>query len=164
MDMSKLPKFSQTPAPPPPEQPMMDQANPGPLSAPAQAAPAVAARPGNGPEAWISIGIGVILLLITPNTLAYFSSKIFHTKFEPFVDPTRPFPAKCDFIMYTDGTKIFYRDMTAFWSDLAVTAFALTLILDGFVMRAWPAVYSEMSKRGITTKAQRHKESQRKRH
>ncbi len=68
--------------------------------------------------------MGVLLLVLAPHSLGYFSSKVFHTTFEPYPDPTRPFPAKCDFLLYDDGTKIFYRDTTDFWSDLAITAFA----------------------------------------
>ena len=90
-------------------------------------------------EAWISIGVGVILLLIVPTTLQYFSSKIFHTHFAPFgpyVDPENPsaLQPKVDYILYVDGSKVFYRDTLGFWSDLVVTAFALVLILDGILL------------------------------
>ena len=136
MDMSKLPKFSQTP-PTPPSQAGDQEAGMPTASVHAARAMSVA-PPGNGAEAWISIGVGILLLIFVPNALGYFSSKLFHTKFEPYPDPTRPFPAKCDFVinLYPDGTKatVYYRDMPEFWSDVAVTAFAFTLLLDGIVM------------------------------
>ncbi len=87
-----------------------------------------------GAEAWISIAIGIILLILTPNTLTFCSSKIFHTTFAPYPDPTRPFPAKCDFILYDDGSKQFYRDRPEFWSDLAITTFAAAMIVEGFTL------------------------------
>ena len=131
MDMSKLPKLSQTPAPPP-----------GETQEPVVAAIPLARNAAGDPhgpasvaaEAWISIGIGLLLLILTPNTVGYFSAKVFHTKFGPYPDPTQPYPAKCDFIQYLDGTKEFYRDRLEFWSDLAITAFAITLMLDGVII------------------------------
>src|SRR5438874_1353574 len=123
MDLSKLPKLSETPRAPQAAQ-----------ESPSVAARAEAAQIGTGAEAWISLAFGVFLLLFAHNTLGYFSSKVFHTSFEPYADPTRPYPARCDFILYSDGTKIFYRDTTNFWSDLVVTLFAITLILDGVVL------------------------------
>ena len=125
MDVSKLPKLSQKPTPgvPAPETVATE---------PRAALPVPVVSIGG--EAWISVGIGLLLLLLTPTSLAYFSSKVFHTKFEPFADPTRPFPAKCDFILFTDGTKSFYRDTLNYWSDLVITVFALALILDGVVL------------------------------
>jgi len=122
MDVSKLPKLSQSDAPPPtPVEPEGQR--------PIQFAP-----PNRVAEAWISIAVGIILLLVTPHTLGYFSSKVFHTPFAPYADPTRPYPARCDFILYDDGTKIFYRDTRDFWNDLVITAFAMVLIVDGILM------------------------------
>jgi hypothetical protein len=128
MDFSKLPKLSKSdPLPANEVAPTTDSTAPSfPGREPAQF--------GTGAEAWISIAIGVLLLLFIPHTLGYFSARFFHTKFEPWPDPTRPYPAKCDFILYSDGTQVFYRDTLNFWSDLAVTAFAFTLILDGIVL------------------------------
>jgi hypothetical protein len=136
MDMSKLPRLSQSPRPP-------DAADePTAPAAPAAPPPATAAAPtyaahdavGSLAEAWISLAIGALLLFFVPYTLQYASSKLFGTSFVPFADPTRPFPARCDFIMYNDGTKIFYRDLPNYWSDMAVTAFAIVLILDGLIL------------------------------
>jgi hypothetical protein len=122
MDISKLPKLSQSEPPPP-----------SPVE-PADHRPIQFAPPNRVAEVWISIAIGIILLLVTPHTLGYFSSRVFHTPFAPFADPTRPYPARCDFILYDDGTKIFYRDTRDFWNDLVITAFAMVLIVDGILM------------------------------
>ncbi|HEX3358354.1 MAG TPA: hypothetical protein VHS31_15380 [Tepidisphaeraceae bacterium] len=156
MDLSKLPKLSQTQQATPEASPSSPAPSPAttpaatsycrscglPLRAgasfcdgcgsPTTRAPA--GRAAIGAEVWISVAMGILLLILAPHTLGYFSSKIFHTTFEPYPDPTRPFPAKCDFLLYDDGTKIYYRDTMEFWSDLAITAFAMTLIADGIVM------------------------------
>jgi hypothetical protein len=133
MDMSKLPRLSQSDAPPPDEAPGLSD-EPRMRSAVVATSNETPPRLGSGAEAWISIGIGLLVLFMSPNTLKYVASKISHSPLELFPDPTRPFPAKCDFILYEDGTKIFYRNMPVFWSDVVVTAFALILILDGLVL------------------------------
>ena len=137
MDISKLPKLSNSPAPPNNDEPPAGAIPPPPEPCKPVHSPLTVAA-----EAWISIGLGLLLLWFFPNTLKYLSSKLFGTTFAPFANPTRPFPARCNFILYTDGTQIFYRDLITFWSDAAITAFALVLILDGIVL-AWirrPAV------------------------
>jgi hypothetical protein len=134
MDISKLPKLSKTNQ----AAPSNEQAN---ETASAEPVPPVKekviyvehAMPG-GPEAWISLAMGLLFLLMVPTTLTYISSKVFGTTFTPFADPTRPFPAKCDFIQYTDGTRLYYRDMSQFWSDLVITLFAIVLIIDGIII------------------------------
>jgi hypothetical protein len=128
MDMSKLPRMSQSPAPPPPDDPS--------TSATQSFNQRVEIEPTSSSmgEIWISIALGAILLFLVPTTLQYACSKMFGTTFAPFADPTLPAPAKCDFIMYTDGTKVFYRDMPNFWSDLVVTLFAVVLIIDGLLL------------------------------
>jgi len=137
MDLSKLPRLSQSEAPPPSEEAPPPAEAAKPAAAPVAVAPYPGAlRPGLM-EAWISIGVGVILLLVVPTTLQYFSSKVFHTHFAPYGDPERPPPAKVDYLLFSDGTtttKVYYRDTVTFWSDLAVTAFSLVLILDGILM------------------------------
>jgi hypothetical protein len=85
--------------------------------------------PGAGLEVWISIGLGMLLLLLAPNALKWTSAQIFHTNFAPYVDPLTNQPA--DYILMTDGTKIPYRRQTAFWSDWVITAFAMALIFEG---------------------------------
>jgi hypothetical protein len=114
MDISKLPKLSQSDAPPPVSPP------PTPVD-PTGARSIQFAPPSRVAEAWISIAIGAILLLCYPRTLEFFSSRIFHTAFnDDFLD--------------TDGSKILYRNTIFFWSDLAITAFAVVLIFDGILM------------------------------
>lgn len=95
-------------------------------------------------EIWISVGIGVIILLLYPNTLKYAYARATGTTPQIYPDPTRPYPAKADFKLYTDGRKEFYQDLVDFWSDLVITAFAFVLILDGLV----PAI---TSRRGPNT-------------
>jgi hypothetical protein len=113
MDISKLPKLSQSEAPPP--EPVTPVANQQITCAPA--------RPeGNSlAEAWVSIAIGVILLLCFPRLLQFVSSKILHTSFGyTFTD--------------TNGSSITYGQTVFFWSDVATTAFAVVLIVDGILM------------------------------
>ena len=136
MDMSKLPRLSQSDAPPPPapETSVAAENEPTRVVERLRSDTAQAPRLGTGAEAWISIGIGILVLAMSPNTMKYMAAVLSHKPAEIFPDPTRPFPAKCDFILYEDGTKILYRNMSVFWSDLVVTAFALVLILDGLVL------------------------------
>ena len=122
MDVSKLPKLSQSDVPPPA------------LVEPEGQRPIQFAPANRVAEAWISIAVGIILLLYTPQTLEYFSSKFFHTRFTPYIDPTTDPPSPVYYAIYTDGSKIYYRDSPVFWRDLVVTAFALVLIIDGCLM------------------------------
>jgi zinc ribbon protein len=148
MDLSKLPKLSQTPKSDAPAEPAPgdSRACPAcglPLRAGAKfcdacgasiAQPLPVDRAGVGAEAWISIALAIILLILTPHTLTYVSSKLFHTTFAPYPDPTRPFPARCDFILYNDGTREYYRDRPEFWSDMAITILAAALIVEGITL------------------------------
>lgn len=133
MDLSKLPKLSDSPAPPPTDtsppasqQPGRPYVQPGAID---QGPPRYTL-----PEVWLSVGLGLILLFFMPNTVKYVHGKLTSTMPQIYPDPTRPFPAKCDFILYQDGTKVLYRNTTAFWSDIAVTAFAAVMIMDGVVL------------------------------
>ena len=128
MDLSKLPRMSQTPAPPPPA---ADENAPPPIApaydegratrgvAAPQSAPSELGV-GGGAEAWLSIAIGAILLLIFRRLLQYISHLLFGTYFAPYVMP--------------DGTQVPYTSQLDFWSDLGVTAFALVLIVDGILI------------------------------
>ena len=151
MDVSKLPKLSQTPAPP----------NSG-ASSPADGdiphpPPAIAAATSHRPEwcrkchapnapnsrfcascgaglggptgaapvevgaeAWVSMAVGAILLLLQPRLLQFLSHKLFGTYFAPYV--------------MEDGTVVPYTAQLDFWSDLAITAFALVLIVEGIAL------------------------------
>jgi hypothetical protein len=75
---------------------------------------------GYGAEAWISIAVGVILLLMQPRLIKFICHKVFGTYFAPYVD--------------ADGNEFPYTAQLDFWSDLGLTLFALVLILEGFVL------------------------------
>src|SRR4051812_534805 len=82
MDMSKLPRMSQSPAPPP-------EATPASPAAESSATPVQYASPDNqladgvGAEVWISAALGVIFLLVGRTFAAYCIAKLtgqaFHT-------------------------------------------------------------------------------------
>jgi hypothetical protein len=122
MDLSKLPKLSQTERPPGDAAPQTD----------VDAERASAARrvmredegpplpePG-GPEAWMSFGMGVLLLLLTPRLLQYLASpSTFPNKWK-FTDPA--------------GNPLAYTQTVFFWSDLAMTAFCVVLICDALIL------------------------------
>src|SRR4051812_70934 len=105
MDLSKLPRMSETPAPPPPPaDPNAPAINPATTTTRRRRDDDdISLAPSSAAEAWFSIAIGAVLLLMSPHTLGYFSSKLFGPAFAPFPDPTLPPPAMCDFILYTDG-------------------------------------------------------------
>jgi hypothetical protein len=121
MDISKLPRMSETnkhaappPAPAPAEREMQDPS--------ARAAPvAETYEPVSpGPEIWLSIAIGSILLLMYPRFLQWVFSELFGTHFNPFVRP--------------DGTIVPYPQVPEFWADLGVTLFAVVLIIEGVAL------------------------------
>ncbi len=146
MDLSKLPKLSNSPAPPPEPTLQNSSAEPNapdiqPPSATTPSPPTPHLASYGAAELWISIGLGLFLLLLSPNTVKYVYGKLTGTMPGIFLDPTPGAApgAKCDYINWLDMYGNFlkremYRDMILFWSDLAVTAFALVLILDGIVM------------------------------
>jgi hypothetical protein len=174
MDLSKLPKLSQTPPPPaePAAPPAVGSGATTPPTAPALelfcrcGAPitpgtnfcshcgasyheATGGRPrregggfdggGMWVEALLSVAFGLFLLLIAPHGIQYLSSTITGKPFTPYAPPVGEPPQKVDYLRYQDATGAIidykYRDMfDAFWSDMAVTAFALVLIFDGIVM------------------------------
>jgi hypothetical protein len=112
MDLSKLPKLSDTPK----------------RETDATSAPTVArqspmpAAPAAGPEVWISIAVGVITLLIYPRFLQWSFSRLFSTPFNEF--------------MKSDGSGMVvpYTQVPEFWSDLGITLFGIVLILEGIAL------------------------------
>ena len=115
-----MPKLSQTPTPP---VPVGDEIVP----------PSQGGSPDSLPyerrgqetlsvaEIWISLVVGLILLMKYPTMMKYLSSLIFHTAFSPFLLP--------------DGTVLPYPKVyPQFWSDLCITAFAFVLILEGVAL------------------------------
>src|SRR5688500_2276863 len=118
MDLSKLPRMSETP-PPAPAQTTPPQAPP-----PQEyfdPAPSVAA------EAWISIDIGSILLLVSPYTLQWMISLISSYK-PPFLTIT-----STDF-QTGAVSEVPYTSSVFFFSHLCVFAFALVMIISGLVL------------------------------
>jgi hypothetical protein len=114
MDVSKLPKLSKTseaqgPAGPPPI------AEPAPLTYSSAPPSSV-----GWAEAWISIGLGVLLLLVFPNTIRYLCSPASFQQNNPVTD--------------AQGNAIEYIKSVFFWTDLGVTVFAISLILEGFLL------------------------------
>jgi hypothetical protein len=108
MDLSKLPKLSETPKPPNNE-PVEREAAPPPEPV------------GVGVEAWFSIGIGILLLLVYPRFLQWVSHRLFGTHFNPFIDQS-------------SGAVVPYTQVPAFWSDLGPVLFGLVLIIDGLIL------------------------------
>jgi hypothetical protein len=168
MDLSKLPKLSQTPPP-------ADNAA-GPAPTAGSAAPKVelfcrcgaAIMPGTNfcshcganyyeavggrggerslsgggamwIEAFLSIAVGLFLILIAPNGIKYLSATLSGRAYTPYAHPTDP-NQHVDYLRYQDPatgviTDYTYRDMfDAYWSDMAVTTFALALVLEGIVL------------------------------
>src|SRR5437016_3723965 len=111
MDLSKLPKLSQSDAPP--------------LQPPPDHAPVAVrsdyARPSEGvaAEVWISIVVAFILMLASPYTLQWLISKFssYRPSFLPITDSQT-------------GQEIPYSQSTFFFGHLCVFLFALVLIMD----------------------------------
>ncbi len=139
MDLSKLPKLSNSPAPPPESAPpgSGDPTPPHRTEKPRQYEPASY----GAAELWISVGLGLFLLFLNQNTVKYAYGKLTGTVPGIYLDPTPGVApgTKCDYFNWLDSAGMvarheMYRDTITFWSDLAVTSFALVLILDGIVM------------------------------
>ena len=109
MDMSKLPKLSQSPRPTPSPQPVEEL--PGHTM--------VRAEPA-GPEAFVSIAIGLLLLLLQPGLLTYIFGG----------NPGNVFDEK--------GAPMRYIDSVFFFRDLVIAAFAVTLIAEGLIIAFTP--------------------------
>jgi hypothetical protein len=119
MDLSKLPRMSETPPPPPPQTPQDEQrATRGVAAAPVdygayEPAPSLA-------EAWISIAIGLILLFATYalRPLQYLLAPASFTW--TFNDAT--------------GAPLKYTQTVFFWGDIAMLLFAIVLIVEGLLL------------------------------
>lgn len=156
MDISKLPRLSQTSAPPPADAMEPTPAPPAdaafPVVNPTPAIPAATAlnpawcrrchspnAPNSrfcatcgagiggetgaapvevGAEAWISIALGALLLFLSPRLIQYITSPSTFTW--TFSDET--------------GAPLAYTKSVYFWGDVALTSFAIVLILDGLVV------------------------------
>lgn len=123
MDLSKLPRMSETPPPPSPvhePDPHSPAAHPGNVYD--------TPRVGGGfAEGWISIAIGVILLFAYPYTWQWLLSLASGYR-APFLPIT----------LYDPNTgvttEISYTQSTFFFGHLCVFAFALVLIFDGLIL------------------------------
>ncbi|MEA2711695.1 MAG: hypothetical protein QOF78_4296 [Phycisphaerales bacterium] len=129
MDMSKLPRMSQTPPPPPDEPQQQASQSAAPAAAPVHTAAshyreehAYAAEPigGSLAEAWISIAIGLILLFATTafRLVQYLSSPGTFTW--TFNDE--------------NGAPIKYTQTVFIWGDAAMLLFSIVLILEGLLL------------------------------
>ena len=78
------------------------------------------ARVEVGAEAWISIAVGVIILLMAPRLIQYLLSP---AAFEQSIRITDE-----------QGQPLAYTRSVFFWGDLSLTLFALVLILEGLVV------------------------------
>ncbi|HYE17798.1 MAG TPA: zinc ribbon domain-containing protein [Tepidisphaeraceae bacterium] len=165
MDLSKLPRFSQTPPPPndrAPESTPTNESKKGadvfcrcgaPLPAGtrfcshcgASYREATGDRPSREPEggfwveAFLCIGVGIFLLLMSPGGLGYWKATLAGQPYLPYAHPTEQGKA-VDYIEMKNLqtgqiTRPTYKELVnGFWSDTAVTAFALTLILEGLII------------------------------
>ncbi len=93
---------------------------------------------GMGFETIISIAMGLFLLFMAPMGFQYWSAALTGRTFAPYDHPENV-GEKVDFTRWIDTgtgavTDVRYRDTLGFWSDTAITAFALILILDGLVI------------------------------
>jgi len=130
MDISKLPKLSRTAENQPPAIPaetLGEDVLPVEVArveaeATARVTYYSAASAIGWAEAWISIGLGVLLLFIFPNTIRYVHSPTLFEQNFPVTD--------------AQGTTIPYPKSVFFWTDLGVTVFAGALVLEGIALAA----------------------------
>ncbi len=124
MDMSKLPHLSQTKKGEAPaslvDAPPLPPPDPSAIAARFDREDRGAMRASVGAEVWISIAVGVILLLMFRRLPQYLSSVMFGTFFAPYAN--------------ADGTIVPYTSTPDFWSDLGVTSFAIILIIEGLAL------------------------------
>ena len=116
MDISKLPKFSDSPPPPLPEEPQ-----------PAMPMPAEPSRQtGIGADIWVSLIIGLLFIFMGLNFGKFLVAKLagqpYHTNYN-----WAPAPGSD-----TPGPEVAYFDLQGFtaWSDMGVFLFGLVLLLE----------------------------------
>jgi hypothetical protein len=118
MDISKLPRMSETGKHAPPPAPPHDRKGED------VAVERVYRREdvhSTGAEAWISIAVGVILILLAPRIWQYVLSRLFGTAFTwTFSD--------------AQGNPLPYTQSVFFWGDFAMALFAIVLIVEGIIV------------------------------
>ena len=116
VDLSKLPKMSQTPKPPENSALPQPAADPPPVHpAPRYDEPPISA----GPEAWFSIIMGLIVILMQQNLVKHLLS---------FIGGTPPAP-------FSDGMRTLSYQQTPFlMHDIGIALFGLGLITEGAVL------------------------------
>ena len=122
MDLSKLPKLSQTPQPADNSEPVSPEPEP----------PVVGYRSGqdesdlSGERAkgYIALVIGAFLLFFYPRFLQWSLHRLFGTYFNPFLD------AQKNVVPYTT--------LPEFWMDLGPMLFGLALVVEGLVVMIKP--------------------------
>jgi hypothetical protein len=124
VDLSKLPRLSNSEKPhaSAPTQPPVPAQQPAASQPIPQAASYDSAPPrGFSGEAWLTLAVGIILLLMFPRFPQWGSSVVFHTHFNQYVD--------------ADGVTIIpYTQVHDFWPDLGCTLFGVVLIIEGLAM------------------------------
>jgi hypothetical protein len=129
MDLSKLPKFSQSP--PPPAEEKADAATEQSAMPPA-AIPVDyghSPSPGIGAEVWISVIIGLIFLMIGWNFARYtgcvLTGQVYHTNVNWTAGPKA-------------GSEVKYTELegSVFWNDSAMFLFGLALVMEAAVLLA----------------------------
>jgi len=114
MDLSKLPKLSKR------QQAQGSQNQPFPTEPPPLNYASTVLPAIGFAEAWISIGLGILLLLVFPNTIHYVCSPTTFQQNNSVTD--------------AQGNAIAYINSAFFWTDLGVTVFASALILEGIIL------------------------------
>jgi len=122
MDLSKLPRLSETSKEQPTPPVSTDPAQLGQPSIPIARVhePRPSEPIGTAGDAWISIAVGVIILVISPRLFQYLiSPSTFSTKWT-FNDP--------------NGNPLTYPQTVFFWGDIVLYLFAATLIIEGLIL------------------------------
>lgn len=134
MDVSKLPRLSKTDAPAPQSgTPDPEVPSPG---GDYRERTIVEPLSGRGPEAWISIGVGLILLFVFSNFTEWWTHVVLHTKAPSFLPITD----------VNTGAEIPYPKSVFFLNDLCIALFSYALIIEGVALllarRPWLVMFA----------------------
>ncbi len=83
-------------------------------------------------EALMSIGVGLFLLFMAPRGISYWKTQLFGGNFVPF--PTGQTIQMQNLQTGALTSYTYQQLLSGFWSDTAITSFALVLILEGLVL------------------------------